>query len=220
MHGNCELKPYVMYSGSEDSTIREWQLVHHNCTRVFRGHSGAVTYVVADASVNKLFSASYDGTIAVWDISDSSLGEVNREGASHLHHEDGASITTSNQLRQHRQHLAAQGVPLLQRPLTKTIPCTSHTDVIYDILVSAGKPAMHSFLAPRTNGGACNATGGGATGKYVYSASGDKRWVKMYHYAGKHVSNIVWLPLVLICFVFVFVLFGCLIDCSFVRLFF
>jgi WD40 repeat protein len=211
MHGNCELKPYVVYSGSEDNTIREWQLVHHNCTRVFRGHSGAVTYVVADASVNKLFSASYDGTIAVWDISDSSLGEVNRKKASHLHHEDVAS-TSNNRLRQHRQHLAAQGVPLLQRPLTKTKPCTSHTDVIYDILVSAGKPAMHSFSAPRTNGGVWNATGGSATGKYVYSASGDNRWIK--NVPVRRRAGICY-PMAAPCFA-VF----CLIVCLLVRLFF
>ncbi len=55
-------------SGSEDGTIRIWDVESGKYLKVLEGHTGPVTSVVFDHIGEKIISGSEDGTIRIWDI--------------------------------------------------------------------------------------------------------------------------------------------------------
>jgi WD40 repeat protein len=62
--------PNYLASGSQDNTIRVWDLSTKTCINTLSGHSNWVTTVSTLASKsNYLLSASYDHTLRIWDLS-------------------------------------------------------------------------------------------------------------------------------------------------------
>jgi outer membrane protein assembly factor BamB len=55
-----------LFSGSEDRTIKVWDLKTGECTATLRGHRGAISSLAVFDG--KLFSGSWDHTIKVWDL--------------------------------------------------------------------------------------------------------------------------------------------------------
>ncbi|MDJ0845960.1 WD40 repeat domain-containing protein [Crocosphaera sp.] len=55
-------------SGSEDKTIKVWDLHRGKELRTFTGHSNRVDSVVVTPDGNKIISGSWDETIKVWDL--------------------------------------------------------------------------------------------------------------------------------------------------------
>lgn len=58
----------ILFSGSLDSTIRQWDLKTKTCTKVYSGHSGEVVFIRKVPGYDKIVTASRDHTIRVWDI--------------------------------------------------------------------------------------------------------------------------------------------------------
>ena len=56
-------------SGSEDMTVRVWDVESGRCLRVLEGHTGHVRSVVWGADGRFAFSASANGVMRVWDLS-------------------------------------------------------------------------------------------------------------------------------------------------------
>eukprot|EP01065_Artemidia_motanka_P029627 TRINITY_DN35712_c0_g1_i1.p1 TRINITY_DN35712_c0_g1~~TRINITY_DN35712_c0_g1_i1.p1 ORF type:complete len:1167 (+),score=375.90 TRINITY_DN35712_c0_g1_i1:74-3502(+) len=65
-----------LLSGSSDSTIKLWENITDRpvCSRVLTGHQGQVRDLLVHGPI--LFSASKDGTVAIWDTSTWKVGEV------------------------------------------------------------------------------------------------------------------------------------------------
>eukprot|EP01060_Flectonema_neradi_P010661 TRINITY_DN1774_c0_g1_i1.p1 TRINITY_DN1774_c0_g1~~TRINITY_DN1774_c0_g1_i1.p1 ORF type:complete len:1700 (+),score=411.86 TRINITY_DN1774_c0_g1_i1:52-5151(+) len=57
---------HCVFSGGGDGQIFQWDIRTYECVNQFSGHRNSVRALIADADV--LYSASDDGTIAVWDI--------------------------------------------------------------------------------------------------------------------------------------------------------
>lgn len=55
-------------SGSEDSTLRLWEIATGHCIRTFSGHTGAVAFVSILHEGRVAFSASKDGTFKLWNV--------------------------------------------------------------------------------------------------------------------------------------------------------
>ena len=55
-------------SGSDDHTIKLWNVATGKILQTLKGHLDSVTSVVFAASGNKLFSSSKDGTVRCWDV--------------------------------------------------------------------------------------------------------------------------------------------------------
>jgi WD40 repeat protein len=55
-------------SGSDDGTIKLWNIATGECIRTFKGHSGCVNSVIYSACGKNFFSASTDKTIKEWDV--------------------------------------------------------------------------------------------------------------------------------------------------------
>jgi hypothetical protein len=55
-------------SGSDDKTLRVWDLESGQCLRTLAGHSGVVTSVSVTPDGRRAVSGSYDGTLRVWDL--------------------------------------------------------------------------------------------------------------------------------------------------------
>ncbi|CAG0883201.1 unnamed protein product [Cyprideis torosa] len=55
-----------LYTGSEDSTIRKWNLASNECEIVYRGHSGRINKLLCTAQT--LFSTSSDTTTKAWSL--------------------------------------------------------------------------------------------------------------------------------------------------------
>eukprot|EP00731_Ephydatia_muelleri_P016638 Em0009g1062a len=65
----CFLDAYSLASGSDDTTLRCWELSTEACTAVLKEHEDYVRCVVVNpSSANLLFSGSYDHTVRMWDL--------------------------------------------------------------------------------------------------------------------------------------------------------
>lgn len=67
-HDGCALA-----SGSADQTIRLWDVVTGQCTKVLHGHAGLVTGVTFSPDGCMLASSSYDHTVKLWDVATGQL---------------------------------------------------------------------------------------------------------------------------------------------------
>ena len=65
----------LLYSGSDDRTIREWKL-DDGSYRTFEGHNGSVRSIALTRDGQLLYSGSYDGTIKKWKLDDASYRNV------------------------------------------------------------------------------------------------------------------------------------------------
>ncbi|MEH1888787.1 MAG: NB-ARC domain-containing protein [Nostoc sp.] len=59
---------YLLASGSEDQTVRLWDLSNSKCLKILKGHNNRVTSVTFSTDSYFLASGSDDQTIRVWDI--------------------------------------------------------------------------------------------------------------------------------------------------------
>ena len=57
-----------LFSGSDDSTIKVWDVATGACVQTLEGHENSVSSVCVSADGSRLFSGSHDDTIKVWDI--------------------------------------------------------------------------------------------------------------------------------------------------------
>ena len=54
-------------TGSRDRTMRRWNMLAGDCLMIYRGHtSGVINSIIYDKATMRIFSASDDGTIGVW----------------------------------------------------------------------------------------------------------------------------------------------------------
>jgi WD40 repeat protein len=64
----------VLFSGSNDNTIKIWDLGSNTCTATLEGHMNPVTCLALRGET--LFSGSYDNTIKIWDLRDNTCTET------------------------------------------------------------------------------------------------------------------------------------------------
>jgi WD40 repeat protein len=57
-------------SGSDDKTVKIWDLETGNCRATLEGHTNQVWTVAITSDGKKILSGSWDGTIRVWDVDD------------------------------------------------------------------------------------------------------------------------------------------------------
>lgn len=57
-----------LLSGSEDNTVKLWNITTGDCTATFSGHKGEIAYLKWFSSGKKFGSISKDGTIKLWDV--------------------------------------------------------------------------------------------------------------------------------------------------------
>ena len=63
------LEPRSMaVSGSDDRTLRLWDLWEGRCTAALEGHGHKVTAVAADFGLMRALSGSHDHTLRLWDL--------------------------------------------------------------------------------------------------------------------------------------------------------
>ena len=67
-------------SGSEDGTVRIWDVGRGECERTLTGHTGYVTSVTYSPDGKKVASGSADGTVRIWDVG---RGECERTLTGH-----------------------------------------------------------------------------------------------------------------------------------------
>jgi len=60
---------HVLCSGSNDNTVRVWNMATCACEKVFEGHTHYVTCCLQLQQGGLLASLSFDGTIRLWDVS-------------------------------------------------------------------------------------------------------------------------------------------------------
>lgn len=61
-------KGRTMVSGSYDCTVRAWDIMTGECTRIMRGHLQKIYSVVLDATRGRCASGSMDNTVRLWDL--------------------------------------------------------------------------------------------------------------------------------------------------------
>ena len=66
-------------SGSDDWTVRIWNVAGERTIAVLRGHNGPVVSVDADIFGARAVSAGLDGTVRVWDLEQVLSGTNNAE---------------------------------------------------------------------------------------------------------------------------------------------
>lgn len=57
-----------LLTGSGDATLRAWDLARGRCDCVMEGHSGPVLAVVISSDDRRVYSASSDGSVRVWEV--------------------------------------------------------------------------------------------------------------------------------------------------------
>mmetsp|Transcript_41863 Transcript_41863/g.35182 ORF Transcript_41863/g.35182 Transcript_41863/m.35182 type:complete len:81 (-) Transcript_41863:8-250(-) len=57
----------MLFSGSDDGTIKRWDPVTGNCLDIFEGHDASINCLALSADGKTLFSGSDDGSIKCWD---------------------------------------------------------------------------------------------------------------------------------------------------------
>ena len=55
-------------SGSDDKTLKVWDLATKKCLATLQGHSNTVTSVAVSPTGRRVVSASRDKTLKVWDV--------------------------------------------------------------------------------------------------------------------------------------------------------
>ena len=55
-------------SGSDDNSVRLWDVATAQCTATLNGHSGSVRSVAFSPDGTKLASGSYDNSVRLWDV--------------------------------------------------------------------------------------------------------------------------------------------------------
>ena len=55
-------------SGSDDNTVRVWDVATGACVQTLEGHSDAVSSVSFDNTGSRIVSGSDDKTVRVWDV--------------------------------------------------------------------------------------------------------------------------------------------------------
>ena len=55
-------------SGSEDSTVKEWDVLSGECIRTYKGHSSTVSSLSYSHDGKRILSGSEDGTVKEWDV--------------------------------------------------------------------------------------------------------------------------------------------------------
>jgi WD40 repeat protein len=55
-------------SGSQDSTLRVWDLADDRCVATLKGHTASVRGVAVHPDGRRAISGSQDGTLRVWDL--------------------------------------------------------------------------------------------------------------------------------------------------------
>lgn len=57
----------ILYTGSDDRTIRQWETKHAYCLRIFHGHKDWIRSILVSKSGDTLYSGSQDREVRVWD---------------------------------------------------------------------------------------------------------------------------------------------------------
>ncbi|KAI9782132.1 MAG: hypothetical protein M1839_005479 [Geoglossum umbratile] len=65
-----------LVSGSDDRTIRVWNVVTGQAEQTLKGHSGWVTRVIFSPDGSKLVSASNDSTIRIWNVTSGHVEQI------------------------------------------------------------------------------------------------------------------------------------------------
>ena len=73
-------KNNYLFSGSDDRTIKIWNLKTGKCEKTLHGHTGKVSCLAIDKVNNLLFSGSMDRTIKVWNFKKNGECEKTLEG--------------------------------------------------------------------------------------------------------------------------------------------
>jgi WD40 repeat protein len=77
-NGQHQKKKQLLASGSEDNTVRLWDIYTKQCVAVLEGHIKWVNSVAFSPDGRLLASASHDSTVRLWDV-------VKRKAASPVH---------------------------------------------------------------------------------------------------------------------------------------
>jgi len=62
----CKAK--TILTGSNDNTLKRWDIVSGERITTFRGHTSGVTCVLSDEASNRIYSSSWDNSIICWDV--------------------------------------------------------------------------------------------------------------------------------------------------------
>jgi WD40 repeat protein len=63
----------VLLTGSNDSSLRVWQISQQKCVRLLKGHKGTITSTIPIKDGVTLLSSAEDGNIMIWNMSSGKL---------------------------------------------------------------------------------------------------------------------------------------------------
>ena len=149
----------VLFTGSKDRTIREWDLASTTALRVFKVHTGSVLSICLYDGM--LVSGGSDCAVIVWDLATGSPITTIRDNQDSIlcvKVDDKRLVTCSKGL------LFGQRLPLLRLGLTLSLPdCTIRTYLLPDMMpehvLIGHRSAVNSISLSRS---------------YLVSASGDR----------------------------------------------